>query len=506
MTDRRTAWFLFLLVWGTCAFFFGGSGFNQNSTFDQTRAIVERGTLSIDAYAGNTYDVATWGGHIYPNKAPGLSLIAVPLYAPLYLLEGRSAAAGQFPLLTLNLYLMTVALCATSGAAIAVMLFFESLRRGASRRWAIAIALCAVLGTPLFAYSTMLFLHVPSAALLLASLMLAERRRPLAAGAAVGAAGFVNYLCIPAALVVGLMVLVSSDRRARDVLRFVAGGAPFAAVLCAYQFVAFGGLTRTAIAHENPAFLTSGAIYGILRPPSRDALWGLTFSPYRGLFFIAPILVLATIGVTRLPRRMAFAIATTGLYFFFFNVCFNGWHGGYAIGPRYLLPVVPLLALGLTGFTVRWRGVLLAVGIASVFLNLAVTAVDAQPPDSVRNPIGDYILPLLIDGEVSASHPIPQWLRDLYTGHVAVNRVAADEAVPYKLHPPGSPANEWASFNLGESVFGAGELLSLTPVLLWMVAGIWWLLRSSGGKGSEPAPSRPDHRDDPWLVRRSHTR
>jgi hypothetical protein len=503
MTDRSTAWGLFFLVWGTCAFFFGGSGFNQNSTFDQTRAIVERGTLSIDAYAANTYDVATWGGHIYPNKAPGLSFLAVPFYAPLYLLEGRSASAEQFPLLTLNLYVLTVVLCATSGAAIAVMLFFESLRRGASRRFAVAIALLTVLGTPLFAYSTMLFLHVPSAALLLASVMLAERGRPAAAGASVGAAGLVNYLCIPAAVLVGLMIVLSSERRGKDLLRFLGGGAPFAILLGAYHYFVFGGLTSTPIARENPAFLTSGAVYGILGKPSLEALWGLTFSPYRGLFFIAPILLLATIGILRLPLRDASVIVTTALYFLLFNICFNGWHGGYAIGPRYLLPVVPLLALGLTAPWKRWRPLLLIVGLASVALNLAVTAVDPQPPDSVRNPIGDYVLPLLIDGTVAASHPIPGWLRELYTGHVGVNRVAADEAVPYKRHPPGSPANEWASFNLGETIFGAGELTSLIPVLLWSIAGTWWLMRSVPGSGS---PAGRDRRDDPWMVRAPYKR
>jgi hypothetical protein len=503
MTDRRTAWGLFLLVWGTCAFFFGGSGFNQNSTFDQTRAIVEHGTLSIDAYVANTYDVATSGGHIYPNKAPGLSFFAVPLYAPLYLLEGRSTTAEQFPLLTLNLYFLTVALCATSGAAIAVMLFFESRRREVSRRFALTIALLVVLGSPLFAYSTMLFLHVPSAALLLASVMLAERQRPFAAGATIGAAGFVNYLCIPAALVIGLLVVLTCERKGRAILRFIAGGAPFAAALGVYQFFVFGGIARTPIARENPAFLTPGAIYGILHAPSLEALWGLTFSPYRGLFFIGPILILAVIGLTRLSLRDASVVVSISVYFLLFNICFNGWHGGYAIGPRYLLPIIPLLALGIIVFWKRARPLLLIVGVAGVLLNLAVTAVDPQPPDTVRNPIGDYVLPLLVFGEVPPSHPIPPWLRELYTGHVGVNRVAADEAVPYKRHPPGSPANDWASFNLGETLFGVGEITSLIPVIVWMIGGTWWLVMADEKKRKERGS---DRRDDPWRSPSAQTR
>ena len=35
-------------------YFFAGGGWNQNSQFDLTRAIVERHTFAIDAYAGNT--------------------------------------------------------------------------------------------------------------------------------------------------------------------------------------------------------------------------------------------------------------------------------------------------------------------------------------------------------------------------------------------------------------------------------------------------------------------
>src|SRR5512140_753989 len=53
---------------------------NQNSRFDLTAAIVERGTLSIDAYLANTGDYALFNNHAYTDKAPGLSLLAVPIY------------------------------------------------------------------------------------------------------------------------------------------------------------------------------------------------------------------------------------------------------------------------------------------------------------------------------------------------------------------------------------------------------------------------------------------
>src|SRR5262245_25463264 len=54
---------------------------NQNSRFDLTRALVEQHTVRIDDYVANTGDYATIDGRYYTDKAPGLSLAAVPVYA-----------------------------------------------------------------------------------------------------------------------------------------------------------------------------------------------------------------------------------------------------------------------------------------------------------------------------------------------------------------------------------------------------------------------------------------
>src|SRR5438270_5858737 len=80
-THRRLAVGLFVLTFVAYAYFYGGGGWNQNANFDLTRAIVERHTFAIDAYYHNTGDISTHAGHIYANKAPGLSLLAAIPYA-----------------------------------------------------------------------------------------------------------------------------------------------------------------------------------------------------------------------------------------------------------------------------------------------------------------------------------------------------------------------------------------------------------------------------------------
>src|SRR5919202_2159871 len=84
--EKKRRLLIGVLLLGSYAYFYQGGGWNQNSRFDLTRALVERGTVQIDAYADNTGDKAIFDGHTYSDKAPGQALTAVP---PLAI--GRSA-------------------------------------------------------------------------------------------------------------------------------------------------------------------------------------------------------------------------------------------------------------------------------------------------------------------------------------------------------------------------------------------------------------------------------
>jgi hypothetical protein len=481
---------LFSHIW-----FFGGSGFNQNATFDLTRSLVERQRLDIDPYASNTADVSFHDGHVYANKAPGLAFAAAVPYAVFHAIHGAPRNALE---LNLALYLCTLAVCGVSGALVGVLLYRAARHRGASPALAHSIALVAGFGTPLFAYSTMLFAHVPSALLVLAAFLMLDgtlTRRPLAAGAALGAATCINYLCAPLALL--LFVLA---RGKRDVLRLVLGGLPFAAALGAYQLAAFGSPFRTSLATMNPAFVEQGAMLGVFHAPRLDALWGITLSPFRGLFFLSPVLLFALYGLIADRRRVQ---AAAFVMLLVLNASFNGWHGGYTVGPRYLLPAVPLLAIALVPAAKRWRELFSAAAALSILFNVAVTAVDPQPPDRLRAPVGHYALPALLTGGAFDDEQTP-WLAAFYTGHTSTNRVAADELLPFKKHAPGSKESEWASFNLGELLFGPGSFASLLPWLA-VTAALWLTTRAYLRRSSAASPASAATTGNPSAAARSRT-
>jgi hypothetical protein len=486
--DRRIADALFLLTAAVYAFFFAGGGWNQNSQFDLTRAIVERHTFAIDAYAGNTGDVATHGGRIYSNKSPGLSwLAAVPYYA-VYAMEkanGISLDAPHVP--TVNAWVCTVACVALPGAAIPALLYGYARRRRFGAVWSATVALTVALATQLFPYATLLMLHVTSGLLLLVALDAATRRRSFASGLASSAAAVMNYLCAPAVLLFGALTVFRNERRGRACLRYLAGAAPPLLLLALYQKICFGSFLTNSIAKEDARFLSRHALFGIIELPSLDAAVGITVSPYRGLFYFAPVLVMALAGFvlwwrSGRERPELLAVLALSAVFFGFNLTFNGWDGGFGIGARYLVPLIPLWGVAMLDCRGWLRPLFVGLAAVSLVFNFAAAAVDPQPSGTIPRPMTQYLLPLLVTGHFSTKVPItPPWSAATFTGHTSVNRVSMREPIPFLLAPPFSTESEWASFNLGEIPFGAGAAASLLPIVALMLAGaagILWRART----------------------------
>lgn len=112
---------------------------------------------------------------------------------------------------------------------------------------------------------------------------------------------------------------------------------------------------------------------------SPTAATGLLFDEKHGLLPYAPVLLVALMGWPALlktrPLEGSLVLAGAGAYWAIF--LFVGfWDGGFCYGPRYLLPTIPLLMLGMTQirstFAGRtWWGIALAalITVTSVTIN-----------------------------------------------------------------------------------------------------------------------------------------
>jgi hypothetical protein len=459
------------------AYFYQGGGWSQNSRFDLVRAIVEQGTLRIDAYHENTRDKAYYQGHYYSDKAPGLALLALPAAAiarPLLRATGIDPASARG--LVATSYVVTVFAVGLPAALACACLFLIALRLGSSEGGAAFAALAMGLATPIWAYATLFWGHALTGACLLfafaagAMLQIGERaRRDFLWGVAVGlSAGWATvseYPAAPAAAILAVFALAQAwqggwPRRWRTAIGIVIGALACIAVLMVYQYRAFGSALHPSYAYyQEGAFPWMKHGYMGLTYPRIEVMLKLLFGCRRGLLVVAPLLAAAPFGLRVLwknpaTRGAAAAASAVSGYYFLFNASFSAWDGGWSYGPRYLSAGLPLLCVGLapvwTSANPRLRQILAALAVCSGLFSLIAVSTTAQPPDQFRCALFQLLLPSFWAGKLSLNQG---------------SMLTLSETVGAQAH---------GAFNLGE-LAGLHGLPSLIPLFLsWALAAFLW--------------------------------
>ena len=432
----------------TYAYFIGPPAWNQNSRLALTRALVEHGSTIIDDYHVSTGDKSRKDGHFYSDKAPGASLLALPAYALFYAgtrlaggelpdvrvvpLDPTSELAGQIPdpearapgdRLAYNqahrtaLYLCRLLSTTLLAVAGVLALYLLARRRPLARTDALLLALLYGLATPAFVYSTALYGHQPCADLLLLGFalpLLGERSsRPRALAVLTGTCLGLAVVCeYPAAVPVALIFGFITWRRGPRFAAWTAlGGLPCALVLAAYHLAAFGHPLKTGYDFVYLAEFAEGmrVNYGI-HAPKLTVTIELLFGRFRGLFYLAPVLILAAWGLVvdalrAAPKDMSKATcpvrqsAWLGLAIVGFYLALNSgyymWDGGAAVGPRHCVPMLPFLALGLIPALRLAPGAVRVLGLVSAAQLLAATAAAPEAPQ-FGDPLWGHAWPHLL--------------------------------------------------------------------------------------------------------------
>jgi hypothetical protein len=466
----RLAALVFVLVLAGHAYFYNGTGWNQNVRLDAVYAFVEPGddqfSFRIDRFIEdpeeglNSGDWARAGGHYYSNKPPGSSVLAIPPYFVLYHLErALGGDPASFRTASLNAYALTLALgaCLTAVASVALL----ALRR---RFWpgratdALAAVLVYAFATLVFPFDTQFWGHTTTAALLLLGyffLIRAGRRSAAAAGALLGVAVAVDYL---AAVSLGIAVVYLAARRAERsrILPLLAGAAPLVLALLVYQQVYFGSFLTTPFARTNPMLEND---FGL---PSPTAMFQLLFERHYGLFVYTPVLLLSVVGAVQLwragGRPLALLAGSNVLASLVAVSSLEGAYGGQTAGPRYLIASLPfwcLLLPRLSSLRLPGRAAFAVLGCVSALNMLVVTAVSPAPP-----------------GERSRLYA-HQW-DDFLDGRHATNH-----GFPVHLSTPKPEDRGHGAFSLGTLLFDMRPRRSLAVFLLLMAPLLVFTLRAA---------------------------
>ncbi len=203
------------------------------------------------------------------------------------------------------------------------------------------------LGTLAAPFAVANFDHVPAGTLGLAAFLLAWARRPALAGLAAGAALLTEY---ESGAVLVLIGIYSALQGARALGRYVLGLLPGLLLLGAYDWAAFGAPWHLSYRYLDNEYASrqSAGFFGIHVPHLHSA-WLVTGGS-QGLLVVSPIVVACVYGLFLLGRRYraeAILCGAVAIVFFLVDSGYFAPYGGLSPGPRFLVPSLPFLALGL---------------------------------------------------------------------------------------------------------------------------------------------------------------
>ena len=371
---------------------------NQSAHYVSIQSLAS-GHHNVDLLAKDASDLSWTAGHYHAAKSPGLDMLLAPVtvafrgagvtfhnappetWVQRQLQPAAAATARDIWLLTLFGALLPAIIL-----MIVVSLEAERLRPGTGP---IAAAATGA-GSFMLPFSTLLFSHALSTTLGFAGFtLLARAGRDLAHRPwRVAAAGLLLGFAVVTEYPLGLLGLVSfayvavTSRRLRTLAGFSAACVAGVLPLPIYSWWVYGSPLHSTYAGAVAYAGTSGhdvlganaaGFFGITRP-SVHALLELLLSG-RGLFVATPIAAVGIVGLVELAPRGERAYAVAGLAtfcaFLLYDCAYWTPFGGASPGPRFLIPVIPFLSVGVA---VAWRSMRRVVApllIASV-VTLAV--------------------------------------------------------------------------------------------------------------------------------------
>lgn len=355
-----------------------------------TESLVKRGALAANqvafTYLAGHESLVGQGpsGDIYPHKGLLPSVLAVPLY-------GLALHWPGIGLVQSALLLNPLLTALTTG-----LIYLLLIRWGFSDRAGIAVALSFSCGTLAWHYGQTLFAE-PGAALawlgVICCLTLAMDS-PRGIGWVVLAGGLLalsagtSYACLVAAPVFGMylafLIGQSADRSWARLIAFAIGFLVTLAIWPLLNQLRFGDWLGTGYSLQTETLRLAGA---------STRLYGLLISPYRGLIWYTPLTLAVPWGYVALARRRplegalcaGLTIVVIGVY-----SLWTVWWGGVNWGPRYLVPLMPFLCLGLApiwewalsrGASRILRGLFFVLVVLSVAVQLVSALTDYVPYD-----------------------------------------------------------------------------------------------------------------------------
>ena len=325
----------------------GGSMATDIMTYEVTKDIVEHGTVAMSYNVFQMEAHRGVDGRYYAPYGIGHAVYSVPFYALARVAERRfGLAVGKPEALRKAGF---VAGSAVASALIVWVAYLFAWRLSTDVRAAVSTALAVGFATFVWPYAKFGF-SAPLATLCVlfgtyAVWVGTRADRPtmlLLGGAGLGSAVLVKHELALVCLPVAAWIVVESRFEPQTIVkRGILAGLPVVAAVAGtlyYNAARFGNPFDTGYLRDQTVLF--GSFW--------TGLGGLLFSPGRSVFVYSPITVagvVALVALARHDRSTTMLLAGEFLVMLCFYATFEHWDGERSYGPRYLLPVVPLLVV-----------------------------------------------------------------------------------------------------------------------------------------------------------------
>ncbi len=365
---RRDRLGALLFVWFALFYLLTTSGhiFTPDGTlmYLVTEGLVERRDPALPDQEGEWSFWHTEIGHDgrrYAIYGLGPSLVAVPFYLAGRGLAGVAPPASELMFqrpLTLfhprdfDTFIRIYGVSLTNAfvtAGVVWLLYAVGMALGLRRSTSLALALIAGIASPLWHYSKTFFGEPMSAFFLLLFLLLMLRSRGnprpglfFWAGVALSATLLIkaaNTVFLAAALPFAVALIWRKRDRLRHLATLGLGLISLFPVILYYNAYRFGTIFETG--YSSKIDFTHPFLSGFV---------GLLISPGRGLFLYFPLALLSlAILILRCKRDGALSVFLFSMFLIpaLFHARWWSWEGGWCWGPRFFVPVLPLLTLPL---------------------------------------------------------------------------------------------------------------------------------------------------------------
>jgi hypothetical protein len=356
---------------------------------DSVKALVDYGTFALQGHA-NHVDVVKINGSLYSVIAPGLPIVLAPLYyvhkAIMFMIKIPEGEVywSIFNLIS-NIFVLAPLVSITAVAMFHTLKMLTS--ETPKQLW---LVFSFIFGSLVFFYSTYgIWVHSYTMSFIfIAFSLIISKKNNFLIGLIVGLAQIIDYIAVLSIFwLLGFWTYVNLKNKPSSFLK------KLSLLLAGYSIFLFGliyynySITGSAFQTPNSIFLQHALQEGTTQHskmfglPSLSILWGLSFSPYRGIFLYFPMTFLFIWSFLKKQfdrdNIMLFSFLFSG-FTFLFNSTYYAWSGDSCFGPRHLVVAIPFLILPIAACSIKYIKIF---GMLSAFINLA--GVSTVPSDNI---------------------------------------------------------------------------------------------------------------------------